>query len=85
MYRASLLPLHFWNTSQDTREKASQELGLILVQHTCVPERDFGQTKLYQVTKDEALAPPQSDTLDLVWAVTFTSPSALHSSSALYI
>lgn len=67
-------------------KKASEELGPILVQHTSVPERSSGQTKLYQVTRDDGLAPPWGDTLDLVWAVTFiTSPSASLSSSALTI
>lgn len=48
----TLLSLHF-TESQDTSEES---ICPILVQQTYMSERDFGHIKLYQVTKDDALA-----------------------------
>lgn len=54
--------------------------------NTLVCLRGFGQTKLHQVTRDDALAYPWGDNLDVVWAETFTtSPSACLSSLYMFV
>lgn len=56
MWKGKLYYLYISQNHRIQVKKASEKLSPILVQQTYMSERDFGHIKLYQVTKDDALA-----------------------------
>lgn len=86
IYWASLLPLHFWNSSRATSEKSIWGAWSNLsTTHFCAWEILWTDQTISGY-KGWWFSTSWGDTLDLVWAVTFiTSPSASLSSSALTI